>query len=129
MGKVLASSPSDKVAQVVQNVIVELQYQQVPKEGGAPIGFSVFAGWTGFESKRKTPGIIGRDGGRGSKEDIAVVEISSAYGRTLGLAQGQKIGVKLHLDPPLAHTIHIEPLTPSDWESKMFWSLEEPSMC
>lgn len=88
------------------------------KEGGAPTERSAFAGWTGFESKRKTPGIIGRDSGRGSKEDIAVVEISSAYGRTLGLVQGQRIGVKLHLDPPLAHTIHIDPLTPSDWESK-----------
>ena len=24
----------------------------------------------------------------------------------------------LHLDPPLAHTVHIEPLTPADWESE-----------
>ena len=95
------------------------------KEGGAPNDRTIFAGWTGFESKRKTPSIIGRDGGRGSKEEIAVVEISSAYGRTLGLVQGQKIGIKLHLDPPLAHTIHIEPLTPSDWESTMFWNLEQ----
>lgn len=27
-----------------------------------------------------------------------------------------KVSVHLHLDPPLAHTIHIEPLTASDWE-------------
>lgn len=26
--------------------------------------------------------------------------------------------MKLHLDPPKAHTVNIEPLTPSDWESE-----------
>lgn len=29
-----------------------------------------------------------------------------------------QVGVQLHLDPPLAHTVNIEPLTPADWESK-----------
>ena len=29
-----------------------------------------------------------------------------------------QVGVSLHLDPPVAHTVHIEPLTPADWESK-----------
>jgi len=28
--------------------------------------------------------------------------------------------VILHVDPPTAHTIHIEPLTASDWESRYF---------
>lgn len=28
-----------------------------------------------------------------------------------------QVGILLHLDPPLAHTVHIEPLTPADWES------------
>ncbi len=34
----------------------------------------------------------------------------------MGLQEGQKVGILLHLDPPLAHTINIEPLTPVDWE-------------
>ena len=109
-------------------MVVEIQYLEHandsgPKEKGSPSQRSVFAGWTGFESKRKAPGIIGRDVGRGSKEDLALVEISTAYGRTLGLAEGQKVGIKLHIDPPLAHTIHIEPLTPSDWESMSIFKL------
>ncbi len=29
-----------------------------------------------------------------------------------------QVDISLHLDPPLAHTVHIEPLTPADWESK-----------
>lgn len=29
-----------------------------------------------------------------------------------------QVGISLHLDPPMAHTVHIEPLTPADWESK-----------
>ena len=29
-----------------------------------------------------------------------------------------QVGISLHLDPPIAHTAHIEPLTPADWESK-----------
>lgn len=30
-----------------------------------------------------------------------------------------KVELLLHLDPPLAHTVNIEPLTPADWESKV----------
>lgn len=30
----------------------------------------------------------------------------------------RQIGLLLHLDPPVAHTVNIEPLTPADWESK-----------
>lgn len=110
-------------------MIVELQYQASDASGrfqedGTLSRRSAFAGWTGFESKSKTLGIVGGESGRGSKEDITVVEISTAFGRTLGLVQGQKVGIKLHLDPPLAHTIHIEPLTPSDWESMFALYLE-----
>lgn len=77
----------------MQNVIVELQYQEPAraKESGPPTQRSVYAGWTGFESKRKKPAIVGRDAGRGSKEEIAVVEISTAFGRTLGLSDGHKV--------------------------------------
>ena len=28
-----------------------------------------------------------------------------------------QVNVLLHLDPPLAHTVNVEPLTPADWES------------
>jgi len=29
-----------------------------------------------------------------------------------------QVELLLHLDPLLAHTVHIEPLTPADWESE-----------
>ena len=28
-----------------------------------------------------------------------------------------QVGLFIHIDPPVAHTINIEPLTPEDWES------------
>lgn len=30
-----------------------------------------------------------------------------------------QINISMHIDPPTSHTVHIEPLTPSDWESKL----------
>lgn len=30
-----------------------------------------------------------------------------------------QVNLLLHTDPPLAHTVNIEPLTPADWESKL----------
>ena len=76
--------------------------------------------------------------GRRVREEAGVVEIDAAFGRMLGFADGQKVRMSwqsggkqtkvakvalqvvilLHLDPPLAHTVHIEPLTPADWESE-----------
>lgn len=29
----------------------------------------------------------------------------------------EQVGILVHLDPPVAHTVNIEPLTPGDWES------------
>lgn len=78
-------------------------------------------------SRRKMASLIGRDsitngarssgrGGVGGDQEIAVVEIDATFAHTLGLYDGQKVTATIHLDPPLAHTINIEPLTPEDWE-------------
>ena len=68
------------------------------KQNDGPLQRSIFAGWTGFESKPRKPTIVGRDGGRGSKEETATVEISTAFGRTLGLKDGEKVS-KRGTDP------------------------------
>ncbi|TAQ87294.1 hypothetical protein B7494_g4399 [Chlorociboria aeruginascens] len=110
-----------------QNVIVELNYRASQAPGSsqtiAPLQRSIFVGWTGFQSKRKLAPIISRDGISGTRgnpagrdQDVPVVEIDAIFARTLGLSDGQKVIASLHLDPPTAHTIHIEPLTPEDWE-------------
>ncbi|KAI4210980.1 MAG: hypothetical protein LQ351_006207 [Letrouitia transgressa] len=109
----------------VQNVIIELQYNDnistTPnaKDGNTSQRRSIFAGWTGAPSKRQIPAIVGKGRGIGSAgrdSEAAVVEIDATFGHTLGLVEGQKVGLLLHPDPPLAHTINIEPLTPADWE-------------
>ncbi|KAL9113696.1 MAG: hypothetical protein Q9227_002141 [Pyrenula ochraceoflavens] len=110
-----------------QNVIIELQWRSqtlsssaVSSANAAGFQKSAFVGWTGMPSRRRLAPTNNRNGiGRnGSQEqDVPVVEIDSTFGRVLGLSEGQKVGVQLHLDPPIAHTVNIEPLTPSDWEA------------
>ncbi|KAL7792903.1 P-loop containing nucleoside triphosphate hydrolase protein [Trichoderma ceciliae] len=107
-----------------QNVVVEVTYRPLPSSaqtGGAPKEQSVFVGWTGMPSKRRAAQLVGRDGlasSRGSTRDqeIHLVEIDATFANTLGLTDGEKVMATVHVDPPLAHTINIEPLTPEDWE-------------
>ncbi|KAK1148678.1 Peroxisome biosynthesis protein pex1 [Aspergillus melleus] len=104
-----------------QNVIVELQYRPTTaRANGNSAQRSCYLGWTGMPSKRKLAPVVGRDGissGPSAREqDVATVELDTTFSRVLGLAEGQKVGIFIHLDPPVAHTINIEPLTPEDWE-------------
>ncbi|KAE9992519.1 putative pectate lyase A [Venturia inaequalis] len=113
-----------------QNVVVELNYRQptprtADKADKAPTSSpkSIFVGWTGMQSKRKLTSLVSRDGIAGSRgaavgreQEVAVVELDTTFARLLGITEGTKVGVSLHVDPPQAHTINIEPLTPADWE-------------
>ncbi|KAE8828991.1 hypothetical protein PTNB73_05878 [Pyrenophora teres f. teres] len=109
---------------VAQNVVVQLSYRQPPPPGASEnrnaAQKSVFVGWTGMQSKRRIAPVVGRDGLRGSpavsQQDVPAVEVDATFARLIGLDEGQKVGILLHLDPPQAHTINIEPLTPVDWE-------------
>ncbi len=72
-------------------------------------------------SKRKIAPIVGRDGintsrGSGRDQEVASVEIDATLAATLGLSDGQKVTASIHVDPTLAHTVNIEPLTAEDWE-------------
>ena len=44
-----------------------------------------------MQSKQKHGSVIGRDGGRGGKEEMAVVEMDMTFARTLGLVDSQKV--------------------------------------
>ncbi|KAJ4344560.1 Peroxisome biosynthesis protein pex1 [Didymosphaeria variabile] len=113
---------------VAQNVVVELSYRQTPPSGAsesknASPQKSVFLGWTGMQSKRKLASVVSRDGLSGtrggpaaSQQDVQTIEVDMTFARLIGLNEGQKVGILLHVDPPQAHTINIEPLTPVDWE-------------
>ncbi|KAG9236290.1 P-loop containing nucleoside triphosphate hydrolase protein [Amylocarpus encephaloides] len=110
-----------------QNVVVELNYRApLPPASNqsnvAPTPRSIYVGWTGMQSKRKLAPIVNRDGIAGTRgntgrdQDVSLVEIDAVFARALGLADGQKITATLHMDPPIAHTVNIEPLTSDDWE-------------
>ncbi|KAI5465960.1 P-loop containing nucleoside triphosphate hydrolase protein [Mariannaea sp. PMI_226] len=104
-----------------QNVIVELSFRDTSSTSASPQQRSVFVGWTGMPSKRRTGPPVGREGVNGMRvssrdQDIPLVEIDATLAKSLGLSEGQRVMTSVHIDPPLAHTINIEPLTPDDWE-------------
>ncbi|EXJ96263.1 hypothetical protein A1O1_01389 [Capronia coronata CBS 617.96] len=108
-----------------QNVVVELQYRSQTLSTGAissgnTAGFqrSAYVGWTGMPTRSRPASVINNDRSRpGTREqETQVVEIDATFAKVLGLSEGQKIGILIHLDPPVAHSINIEPLTPADWE-------------
>ncbi|KAI1333182.1 AAA-domain-containing protein [Xylariaceae sp. FL0255] len=108
---------------IVQNVVVELNYRSsVLSDGsGQPnpssAQQSIFVGWSGMSSKRKLAPLVDRDGiTNGRDREVPSVEIDVTLASTLGLTEGQKVMVVIHVDPPVAHTVNIEPLTPEDWE-------------
>ncbi|UNI14556.1 Peroxisome biosynthesis protein pex1 [Purpureocillium takamizusanense] len=107
----------------VQNVVVELSFRPSPTAGasGSAAPQSVFVGWTGMPSKRRTAQLVGRDGLTGSRgssrdQEIQMIELDATLASALGLSEGHKVTATVHVDPPVAHTINIEPLTPEDWE-------------
>lgn len=75
-----------------------------------------------MQSQSKLAPIVGRDGiqgargGRAPETESATVEIDTTLARVLGISEGLKVSVVLHVDPPLAHTVNIEPMTPTDWD-------------
>ncbi|PCG96519.1 ATPase, AAA-type, core [Penicillium occitanis (nom. inval.)] len=101
-----------------QNVIVELQYR--PSNSQSTTQKSAYLGWTGMPSKRKLAPVVSRDGINSNtsarEQEISSIEIDTTFARVLGLTEGQKVGLFLHLDNPIAQTVNIEPLTPADWE-------------
>ncbi|OAA61713.1 ATPase, AAA-type, core [Niveomyces insectorum RCEF 264] len=122
----------------IQNVVIELGYRaSAPGPGPGPGPArpdgttpaqqtqqrSIYVGWTGMPSRRRMAPLVGRDGLANARagsavrdQEVPVVEIDATFAHTLGLHDGQKVTATIHLDPPLAHTINIEPLTPEDWE-------------
>ncbi|KAI4168219.1 MAG: hypothetical protein LQ343_006547 [Gyalolechia ehrenbergii] len=99
----------------VQNVIVEILLEDKDKDGKTFLR-SIYAGWTGVHSVQKST--LNRNEYDFSGKEIGreTIEVDPTFGRTLGLTESQKIGLLLHLQPPLAHTVHVEPLTLEDWE-------------
>ena len=105
-----------------QNVIIEIQFQTptlsagAVSSGGAGFQRSIYVGWTGYASRTRPASVVTADR-RGARElEVPMLEIDGTFGFEVGLSEGRKVGLLVHLDPPLAHTINIEPLTPADWE-------------
>ena len=109
---------------LTQNVVVELQWRSQTQSSGAvssgnAAGFqkSAYVGWTGMQSRARTSSLTADRRRPGSRDqDVQGLEIDATFAKLLGLSEGQKLNIMLHPDPPIAHTVNIEPLTPADWE-------------
>lgn len=106
----------------VQNCIIELQLSGAGPSTSPPFQ-SVFVGWTGFNSKSRASLTSSRHSNRdqhysssSGPTDTPTVELDSAFARNLNIIDGAKVGIVLHLDPHISHTVHIEPQTPADWD-------------
>ncbi|KAL8720837.1 MAG: hypothetical protein Q9225_002354 [Loekoesia sp. 1 TL-2023] len=100
---------------VVIEILIEGSLQ--PVEDGKAGQRSVYVGWSGMPSTQKSPAPYRHGYGFAGKEaEKAIVEIDATFARMLALSEGQTVGLLLHIHPPSAHAVHIEPLTPSDWE-------------
>jgi len=90
---------------LAQNVVIQISW----KDGGKDK--NVFIGWTGV-SCRKTVSPVGA-----RKNDILPsFEIDPAFASNVGLREGTRVQLMVHQDVAVAHVIHVEPLTASDWE-------------
>ncbi|KAK5050847.1 hypothetical protein LTR84_003406 [Exophiala bonariae] len=120
----MANRSTADIQQPAQNIVVELQYRSQTLSSGAvssgnASGFqrSAYVGWTGMPSRTRPSSVINNDRARsGREQETQMVEIDATFAKLLGLSEGSKIGILIHLDPPVAHSINIEPLTPADWE-------------
>ena len=89
-----------------QNVIVQISWKEAGKDKNA------YAGWTGV-SCRKTFSPLGP---RKNDPTTAMFNIDPVFAANIGLREGTRAQLTVHHDPPVAHTVHVEPLTASDWE-------------
>ncbi|KAG8623266.1 hypothetical protein KVT40_008242 [Elsinoe batatas] len=110
---------------IAQNVIVEIGVIPPDKSRSdnknAPSRPALFFGWTGFQSQSRLTPVVDKDGIQGARsrrkeQDVGVVEIDAVAGRKLGIDGGSRVTVTLHVNPPEAHTVNIEPLTADDWD-------------
>ncbi|KAI4131335.1 MAG: hypothetical protein LQ338_001290 [Usnochroma carphineum] len=104
-----------------QDVVVEILTKDgaISKKDEKPVQRSIYVGWSGMPSVTRPAPLASRGREQGfvkASADKATVDIDATFGRMLGLTEGQQVGLFMHLDPPLAHTVNIEPLTPGDWE-------------
>ena len=77
---------------LAQNVVVELNWRQASdKKDGKSIPRSVYVGWTGMMSKRKSAQPTTAGG-----KDPNVLEIDSTFAKLIGFSEGFKVCVWLH---------------------------------
>ena len=74
---------------LVQDVVAELQYTPKPQAGAKknikPAQQSIYVGWTGMQSKRKTIPVIGAGRTPTKEREVVTVEFDSTFASTLGL--------------------------------------------
>jgi peroxin-1 len=89
-----------------QNVVIQISWKDGGKDKNA------YTGWTGV-SCRKTMSPVGL---RKNDAALPMFDIDPAFAANIGLREGTRVQLTVHQDPAVSHTVHVEPLTASDWE-------------
>lgn len=90
---------------LAQNVVIQITW----KDGGKDK--SAYTGWTGVACRRTLSPVGAR-----KNEAMPLFEIDPAFAGNIGLRETTRVQLTVHQDVAVAHTIHVEPLTASDWE-------------
>lgn len=85
----------------VQNVVFELSWSN-SRFSSSP-NKKAFVGWTGMSTQS-------------SHTNESTLEIDPAFAQSLELENKKKVSIKVHVNAPVAHTVHLEPVSSSDWE-------------
>jgi len=88
-----------------QNVVVHISWKDNASDKSA------YVGWTGV-SCRKTLSPVGTR----KNENVAMFDIDPLFAANIGLRERTRVQLAIHHDVAVAHTVHVEPLTASDWE-------------
>jgi peroxin-1 len=90
---------------LVQNVVIQITWKEGGKDKNA------YVGWTGVSCRKTTSPVGAR-----KNENVPMFDIDPAFAGSIGLREGTRVQLTVHQDVAVAHTVHLEPLTPNDWE-------------
>ncbi|KAK7202576.1 P-loop containing nucleoside triphosphate hydrolase protein [Myxozyma melibiosi] len=81
----------------VQDVVLELNFKSSKRT------LSAFCGWTGFSSLTH------------DRSQTDFIELDPAFAKSIGLSESTRVRITVHVSPPEAHVVHLEPASSDDW--------------
>ncbi|KAI9099453.1 P-loop containing nucleoside triphosphate hydrolase protein [Phlyctochytrium arcticum] len=94
-------------------VVVSVEWKDKSSESGKRVAY---LGWAGGSSTRKSKQNAATNVLAAPGEEMEYLEIDREYARVWGLREAQTVNVDFVKDVTVGTAVHVEPLTPDDWE-------------